>query len=127
MGHDYQTIKGQKLFQNANVPRINLDGLKESPMIIDHSQISPEGNQYEYEYHSADKGNVAAIETSMQSYSRHIARHLGSGAKKTNKGQSGQQVHNQSDESSEHDKDEIQTKEYAGTNRHQDANFEHID
>ena len=35
------------------------------------------------------------------------------------------QVH--TDESSEHDKDEIQTKEYGGTNRMQDPNFENID
>ena len=69
------------------MPRINLDGLKDSPMVIDHSQNSPDANQYEYEYHSADKGGGAAIETSMQSYSRHIARHLGSGAKKVNKAQ----------------------------------------
>ena len=51
--------------QGQNVPRINLDGIKESPMVIDNSQMSPEANQFEYEYHSADKGAGAAIETSM--------------------------------------------------------------
>jgi hypothetical protein len=62
-------------------------------MVIDHSQMSPEANQFEYEYHSADKGAGAAIETSMQSYSRGIARHLGSGAKKiANKGQNSQNI-----------------------------------
>jgi hypothetical protein len=34
-------------------------------MVIDNSQMSPEANQFEYEYHSADKGAGAAIETSM--------------------------------------------------------------
>lgn len=84
-----QAVKsGNKLGNYSNnggvaVPRINLGNIKESPMKIDHSQTSPDNaNQYEYEYHSADKGpGAAAIETSMQSYSRGIARHLGSGSK----------------------------------------------
>ncbi len=97
-------------------------------MIIDHSQNSQDGNQFEYDYHSADKRGGAAIETSMQSYSRHIARHLGSGAKKLAKAHNNSQnVQVHTDESSEHDKDEMQTKEYGGTHRMQDPNFENIE
>ena len=37
-----------------------------SPMRIDRSQLTPENNQFEYEYHSADKNAPgAAIQTSM--------------------------------------------------------------
>jgi hypothetical protein len=69
------------------MPRINLDGLKDSPMVIDHCQSSPDANHYEYEYHSAEKGGGAAIETSMQSYRMQISRHRGSAAKKLSKAQ----------------------------------------
>ena len=95
-------------------------------MKIDHSQSSPENKDFEYDYHSAEKGGAgAAIETSMQSYSRHIARHLGSASKKNES--KALQNHLSEDESSEHEKDDIQTNGYGGTNRMQENNFDNIE
>jgi hypothetical protein len=97
-------------------------------MKIDHSQkSSPENKDFEYDYHSAEKGGAgAAIETSMQSYSRHIARHLGSASKKNESKII--QNHLSEDESSEHEKDDIQTNGYGGngTHRMQENNFDNI-
>jgi hypothetical protein len=76
-------------------------------MVIErNSNMNSPNNQFEYEYHSAEKGGAgAAIETSMQSYSRHIARHLGSGA--INKEKDTRNDAHSDDESFE--KDDIQT------------------
>jgi hypothetical protein len=89
-------------------------------MKIDRSHSSSGGselqsNKFEYEYHSAEKVN-AAIETSMQSYSQAIkGRHLGKALKTghANKGQ----VNHTDEDSSIHDKDDIVTNGYGGTNR----------
>ena len=92
-------------------------------MVIDHHVNSP-NNQFEYEYHSAEKGAGAAIETSMQSYSRHIARHLGSGAIKKEK----DTRHDAHSDEESYEKDDIQTNGNGGTNRHNDhLQFENID
>ena len=98
-------------------------------MVIDHSQASPNTHQsavkadFEYDYHSADKEpNVAGLETSIQSYSRGIGRHLGSASKQRDK-KGDQNVH--TDESSQHDKDDIITNGWGqGTNRAQELNFD---
>lgn len=103
---------GKTTNKGAEVPIINLNNLnnmKESPMIIDDSQASPGDKQdfAEYEYHSAEKnGQAPAIETSIQSYSRGIARHLGSAQKSKKK----RDDHVDTEES--HDKDDIVTNGY---------------
>lgn len=116
---DTKIRAGKNAGKTPDVPSINLNQLKnlrESPMIIDDSQASPDNKQdfAEYEYHSADKpGQTPAIDQSMQSYSRGIARHLGS-AQKSKKKKDDHAV----DTEESHDKDDIVTNGYPqGTNR----------
>jgi hypothetical protein len=106
------------------LPPINLNNLKQTPMAIDDSQVSPGEKAQdfpEYEYHSADKaGKAPVIETSIQSYSRGIARHLGSAQKNKRD--------DQIDSEESHDKDDIVTNGWAqGTNRIPEQQFDHID
>ena len=99
-----------------------LNEMKDSPMVIDNSQASPGDNKeqdFEYDYHSAGKGpgGAPAIETSIQSYSQKISRHLGSASK-----QRIRHDDHHSDDSSLGEKDDIVTNGYGGqgTNRFND-------
>jgi hypothetical protein len=107
---DYPHTNKKSAMKAPHVPAIDLNNIKESPMIIDDSQASPtDKNQQfaEYDYHSAEKGGQApAIETSMQSYSRGIGRHLGSAQKKKKDDRN-------VDTDESHDKDDIVTNGYA--------------
>ncbi len=117
--HDYGSRKPNK---KSFLPPIDIKKAKEVPMIIDPSNQSPNHNSnskdFEYNYHSADKGGVAQIDTSMQSYSRTvIGRHLGSASKQGVK--KNEIVH--TGESSKDDKDDILTNgNGVGSNRVQE-------
>lgn len=103
------------------LPAVALNHLRESPMIIDNSQASPDNKEqdFEYDYHSAGKGPSGgpAIETSIQSYSQKISRHLGSASKNRTRNDD-----HHSDESSLGEKDDVVTNGYGGqgTNRFHD-------
>ena len=100
-----------------------------NPNVDNNAPSSAEYNRFEYDYQSAGKGdnlgNIvhAAIETSMQSYSQGIGRHLGSSVNPA--GSTSMMIHDEkkkdevnvhSDEES-HDKDDIITNGYGNTNR----------
>ena len=124
----YGSKKGKK--DGSFLPPINIKKAKETPMIIDKGSPSQQSNSkdFEYNYHSADKGGVAAqIETSMQSYSRTgIGRHLGSASKQG--GKKTEEVVMNTDESSIHDKDDVATNgQGQGTNRVPDTVIENTE